>query len=245
MPMLDVNSAVTGLWKKGLVLWGLGTGDTARTGPIFVDIDLTNRCNLRCLCCPYHSPSVENVSGPAERSDIPYPMVEGLYRELVAMRTASVILQGSGEPLLHPRALDIIALSKQSGFHTMLLTNGTLLNAEIIRSTIASRLDVCKITLWATSPEEYEQNYPGTSSRNLARVLEAFKLAARLKQERSSKLQLLYWHYPINHHNWPSVERVVQMAREVGCDGLTFSPLYEIPNLDASAPLEHEEASRV
>ena len=199
------------LWQKGLLLWGLGAGDIARAGPAFVDLHLTNHCNLRCLCCAYHSPGTETGSASAGPTNISYSLVESLYRELGPMRTATVVLQGAGEPLLHPHVLDIIALSKQSGFRTVLLTNGTLLDAEKIRSMIDSRLDLIKISLWATSPEEYAKNYPGIPTRNLGVALEAFKRAARLKQERSSDLPLVYWQFPINGHNWKSLDRVVEM----------------------------------
>jgi MoaA/NifB/PqqE/SkfB family radical SAM enzyme len=240
-----LRSVLHALWQKGRMLLGIRTGDIARTGPIFVDLHLTGRCNLRCLCCAYHSPGSETGSAQTESLNISYDLVEGLYQELASMSTASVVLQGAGEPLLHPQILDIIALSKQNGFQTVLLTNGTLLDAEQIRSMIDSRLDVIKISLWATSPEEYDKNYPGISSQNLDVVLGTFKRAARLKQEQSSELPVIYWQFPINHYNWRSLDHLVEMAHAAGCDGVTLSPLHPVPNLDVAARLKPEETREI
>jgi hypothetical protein len=49
-------------YQKTALLKGLLTGEVAKTGPFYVDIDLTRRCNLRCLGCPYHSPHINDTS---------------------------------------------------------------------------------------------------------------------------------------------------------------------------------------
>ena len=244
MPV-NLPRALPALWKKGLLLWGLGTGDIAHTGPIFVDLHLTNRCNLNCRCCVYHSPNAQANPTSPQAADLPYARVKELFRELKAMGTASIVLQGAGEPLLHPQALDIIALAKRHGFETILLTNGTLLNEDKINSMIDSRHDLIKIALWATSPEEYAMNYPGTSSQMLETVQNNFKLAARLKRERSSRLPLVYWHYPINAHNWRSLDRLVELAHAAGCDGVTFAPLCQSQKVDPSNALEPDETGQI
>jgi MoaA/NifB/PqqE/SkfB family radical SAM enzyme len=41
---------------------GLIDGREAKTDPFFVDIDITNRCNIRCVGCQYHSPYITGFS---------------------------------------------------------------------------------------------------------------------------------------------------------------------------------------
>ena len=83
---------------------------------------------------------------------------------------------GEGEPFLHRHIFEIISKAKTSGFHVTLITNGVLLNRARIRSLFESRLDVLQISLWASSLEEYEQQYPGTDLSNFGKVVDGMKL---------------------------------------------------------------------
>ena len=71
-----------------------------------------------------------------------------------------------------------MGVAKGTGLHAVLLTNGTYLDETTIKSLIASRLDILKVSLWASSPEEYARNYPGTNPDNFPRVVEGLKLLA-------------------------------------------------------------------
>ena len=50
------------LYKKIKLLKGLFTGEVAQTGPFYVTVDLTRRCNLKCTGCRYHSHKVNDPS---------------------------------------------------------------------------------------------------------------------------------------------------------------------------------------
>ena len=153
------------LYEKIKLLRGLLTGEVAKTGPFYVDIDLTRRCNLQCLGCPYHSPHVNDTSpqNPAVM-DLSIDFFKRLCNELKRMNTHGLILQGAGEPLLHPDVFEMISTAKAAGFHVTLITNGTLLDRETIEALIDARLDTLKVSLWASSAEQYQQNYRKTAT---------------------------------------------------------------------------------
>jgi MoaA/NifB/PqqE/SkfB family radical SAM enzyme len=212
--------------KKAKLLKGLLTGQVAYTGPFYVSVDLTHRCNLRCLGCPYHSPYVNTASSDHRSiSDIPPRIIEELCKELKTMNTDTFVLSGGGEPLLHPDILELVAAVKTSGFHTILFTNGTLLERNLIQTFIDLKLDVIRISLWAASPEQYQQNYPGTDPNNFQRVIEGIKLVARLKAERKSIVPSVVLHFPINRNNYQGIDALVDLASATNCNGLSFGLL--------------------
>jgi MoaA/NifB/PqqE/SkfB family radical SAM enzyme len=212
--------------KKAKLLKGLLTGQVAYTGPFYVSVDLTHRCNLRCLGCPYHSPYVNNASSDHRSiSDIPPRIIEELCKELKTMNTDTFVLSGGGEPLLHPDILELVAAVKTSGFHTILFTNGTLLERNLIQTFIDLKLDVIRISLWAASPEQYQQNYPGTDPNNFQRVIEGIKLVARLKAERKSIVPSVVLHFPINRNNYQGIDALVDLASATNFNGLSFGLL--------------------
>jgi MoaA/NifB/PqqE/SkfB family radical SAM enzyme len=226
------------LHEKIKLLRGLLTGEVAKTGPFYVDIDLTRRCNLRCLGCPYHSPHINDTSpqNPAVM-DISLDFFKRLCNELKGMNTHSLILQGAGEPLLHPDVFEMIATAKAAGFHVTLITNGTLLDRETIEALIAARLDTLKVSLWASSAEQYQQNYPGTHPDSFRKVVDGLKLLASLKAERNSMLPVVQLHHPINSYNFQTIDALVDLALRTGCNGLSFAPFRSF-GIGALAPFD-------
>ena len=209
------------------LLKGLLAGEFAYTGPFYVTVDLTRRCNLHCLGCRYHSPYVNTA--PSENQailDISPHLIQNLCQDLKLMNTHGFVLEGTGEPLLHPSILELAATVKAAGFFATLLTNGTLLKADLIQALIDLKFDMVKVSLWATSPEQYQQNYPGTHSDNFQRVKEGMKLIAELKAKHKSKVPSVILHFPINRNNYQGIDALTDIALAVGCNGLSFAPMY-------------------
>jgi MoaA/NifB/PqqE/SkfB family radical SAM enzyme len=165
------------LSQKMKLLKGLMTGQFAYTGPFHITVDVTRRCNLQCVGCRFHSPGANRPS-PSDPAvlDIHFDFFEKLCNDLRTIGTRTLFLMGEGEPFLHRHIFEIISTAKTSGFHVTLITNGVLLNRARIQSLFESRLDVLQISLWASSLEEYEQQYPGTDPSNSGKVVDGMKL---------------------------------------------------------------------
>jgi len=218
--------------KKIKFLHGLLSGDVAKTGPFFVDIGLTVRCNLHCLGCPYHSPSAkEDTLLPLPRNrtlpDISLDFLKQLCSDLKKLNTYSINITGAGEPMLHPDITEFVYIAKASGLHINLLTNGTLLNKKSILSFIDAKMDNIKVSLWATSTEEYKLNYPGTNPAFFNKVIHNLKLITKLKQERKTNLPNLTIYNVVSRNNLQSIDAMVDLAYEVGSDRLFFHPLVD------------------
>lgn len=229
--------------QKVNLLRGLLTGDQAYTGPIYVTLDITRRCNLQCVGCIYHSPySNSFLKGDSSFSDIPLHLTEQLCKDLKTLNTHTLIIQGEGEPFLHPDFLALVTGVKAAGFNTVLLTNGTLLGKDLIQAFIDMKLDLLKVSLWAASSERYQQNYPGTNPNNFQKVVDGMKLVARLKYERKSRFPSLVLHSPINRNNFRDINAMADLVLETGCNGLSFAPMYSANEiLDSYLPLPEEE----
>ena len=228
--------------QKTKLLRGLLNGKIARTGPFYVTIDITQRCNLQCLGCVYHSPySNSPLEGDSSITDIPLQLIEQLCRDLKAIETNTLVIQGAGEPLLHPDFLALVTAVKTAGFDTILLTNGTLLEKNLIQTFIDVKLDLLKVSLWAASSEQYEQNHPGTNLDNFQKVVDGVKIVARLKAEQKSKFPLVDLHFPINRINFRNINAMADLAIETGCNQVSFAPMYSANEILDSYLLSPEE----
>ena len=85
------------------------------------NIDLTNRCNLKCPICFASADAAGYVYEPT------YEQVLGMLKTYRAMRPspARAVQFSGGEPTLHPRFLDILRAARDLGFsHLQIATNG-------------------------------------------------------------------------------------------------------------------------
>lgn len=129
--------------EKVKFLRGLLSGETAQAGPFFAALDVTRRCNLRCVGCRYHSPDFRRPSsGDQSVLDMPFPLFRKLLADLKGMGTSSLYFIGEEESLLHDNILDFIALAKQSGLRVTLLSNALLLDETMAQGLIEARLDI-------------------------------------------------------------------------------------------------------
>ena len=101
--------------EKMRLLKVLIKGDASYTGPFYVAVEITRRCNLNCLCCRCHSPDLIRPSiGDQSVKDMSFNVFDNLCHELEKMGTTHLILTGEGEPFLHPHLFDFIAVAKRA-----------------------------------------------------------------------------------------------------------------------------------
>lgn len=215
---------MTDLTKKVKLLCGLMTGEQAFNGPISVNIDVTHRCNLKCIYCRWHSSLLERtLLDPASRKDISPEVFSRLCRELKRMGTQTLLFVGAGEPLLHPRILELIAEAKKLDFEVVMYTNGVLLNDRICNKLIESGLDVLRVSLKDSSAEEFETKNPQLKPGTYAKILGQLTLLAKLKARQNRQLPRVELCVPIDRSIMNDLEKMTDIAYRSGCDSIHFS----------------------
>lgn len=153
----------------GLLLRLLGalTGGVFR-GPHTFHLDVANACNVNCIYCWFHSPLSADRHDAADfdaawRSQmVSWPVFAGLVDDLAALDAREdVLLSGKGEPLLHPRCLDMVGYIKERGLGCTLFSNGVLVRSAARQAMVEHRLDLLYVSLSSASPEVYEAIHPG------------------------------------------------------------------------------------
>jgi radical SAM protein with 4Fe4S-binding SPASM domain len=228
--------------KRIQLFRGLLNGQFARTGPFYVTWDIVGRCNLQCIGCPYHTP-LKSHNPPAR--DFPLEAFQRLCDELMEVGTCTLVLQGSGEPFLHPDLFRMVQTAKANGFEVVILTNGTLLNRDMCEQLIESGADTLKVSLWATSPSEFEQNYPSTPERMFDRIVDGLSTLSSVKKIQGASLPKGIFYYVINRNNYHSISNAVDLAVNTGCDGIHFSIMHDSSRTVGSLVLEEDDMRRV
>ncbi|MBK8794627.1 MAG: alpha/beta fold hydrolase [Holophaga sp.] len=202
---------------RGLSQQPLELGLKALSEPIFANIEITTRCNLRCVFC------ARTHSGrPAAEMSL-----ETFRRILDLLPHAyRITLVGLGEPLLHPQVADFVAEAKALGRRIALVTNAHLLNPEYGKALLDAGLDGITFSLDAPTAELAEQVRAGTDLNRAVANIKAFNALA---QQTRPLARAVF--SAVSTATLPHLEELVQLVAGLGVDVLMLSDLNFPQNL--------------
>jgi MoaA/NifB/PqqE/SkfB family radical SAM enzyme len=136
-----------------------------RGGPAICNVAVTNSCNAKCDFCNF-------ALGKVSRPDLRWIDADqfGGALDILHQRDIRYISFFGGEPLLHPRLVDMVAMARVRGMSPAVITNGWLLPACLDRLAEAG-LKTVYVSIDAAQMAEHEAN------RGLKRVGERIRSA--------------------------------------------------------------------
>lgn len=134
-----------------------------RRYPLGGSLELTERCNLRCVHCYINQPA---GSAEAAAREMTLPQVQTVLDKVAGAGCLFLLVTG-GEPLLRPDFAEIWRYAKQKGLVLTLFTNGTLLTPRMADFLAEYRPHVIEITLYGATQGTYERvtGVPGSYAR--------------------------------------------------------------------------------
>lgn len=196
--------------------------------PVTASIEVTARCNCRCLHCYVNLPAGDATARAGELSLTEHVR---LLDELAEAGTLWLLYTG-GEPLLRPDFLDIYQEAKRRGFLITLFTNGTLIDVRVADTLAEWRPFLVEITLYGATAPTYDAitRVPGAFARCLRGI--------DLLLDRGVPLRLKS---VVLRENLHELEHMQRLATERGLDFRFDAELN--PRLDgAKTPLGHRIA---
>ncbi len=168
-----------------------------RPSPVILAHMVTYRCNMRCSYCNYWQWNSEEMSTEE---------IAGVLKD-AADADIAVYSATGGEPLLRRDIEEILRLSKDNGFYTMVVTNGLLLKGRKFDA------DLVTVSLDTLHRDEF---YRITGVDALQDVLDAIEWASdRYKATINTVL---------HEGNLGELEELARFAELMGA-GITFEPV--------------------
>jgi uncharacterized radical SAM superfamily Fe-S cluster-containing enzyme len=195
-----------------------GLCDLHISPPILANIDLTNRCNLRCPICFANA----NVQGYVYE-----PTYEQVVDMLTLMRNVKpffppAIQFSGGEPTIHPRFLEILKAAQSMGFsHLQIATNGIRMakDPEFARKAKESGLYTMYLQFDGTSDDVYKK------TRGLSGLWELKQKA--VENARAAELRVVLVPTIIKTVNDDQVGNILQFAVDNSdvISGISYQPV--------------------
>lgn len=107
----------------------------------YLELQITNRCNLRCRHCYINPPPPPFRKGGQGGFELSVTQIKNILNEFEDMQGLRALITG-GEPLLHSRFEEINAILPKFFLRKILFTNGLLLNRKILGNLNVNEIQV-------------------------------------------------------------------------------------------------------
>ena len=143
--------------------------------PRFLQVEPVGQCNLRCRMCPIQFRHDGPPHGPPAFMD--FDLFVRLLDQFPGLE--EIQLQGLGEPMMHPRFFDMVAVAASRGIKVGTNSNLTLLNERRAEQCVTSGLAELHASIDGATAEVYEEIRVRSHFDRIVRNLEGLVEARR------------------------------------------------------------------
>ena len=162
-----------------------GVRPEALAFPLMCVISFTYVCNAACPNCPYTNSRIR--SNYADRPFMPEETFKTV-AEQCGEYGAWVRISGGGEPMLHPKAVELIEYAKKVDARVGLITNGSRFTEKSIIRLLEAQVDMIEFSVDAADPEIYALVRKGL---NWERLLKNVKRMVALRNKLKSRTKII------------------------------------------------------
>jgi len=210
---MNLNKYVS--WHADRMLkWSAGR----RPGPLHIQFNPTDRCNLACRFCWQRDRARLDYA-----NEVSAERYRELVREAASLGVRRVTVTGGGEPWMRPDVtLAIVEEAKRAGMHGFMITNGTLLTRERAERLVSAGWD--EVTVSLDTPdlalEDSLRGVPGSA----ALTVKGIRLLEQVKAERGSSLPKVDIHMVLCNETYTYVAELVELAHSLGVRNVFIEP---------------------
>ena len=137
--------------------------------PLNLNIEITTKCNLACTFC-YHRELTKE-----QKIHMEFDLFKKIIDEAKMYNLPAVNLNGLGEPITHPRLVDMIQYCKDSNIEDIMFhTNGTVMTEKLATKLIKAGLTQIIFSLDTTDKKIFEEMRVGANFEEVNSNVELF-----------------------------------------------------------------------
>lgn len=192
--------------------------------PLFVELSPIDICNQKCHFC------YTDYLGHQKHLSIPPDLLIKIFRDMGDAGVRSVMVQGTGEPLLNKGTPEAIVAGKQHGLDIALCTNGVLFTDEILERVMPA-LSWMRVSAIEANAELYAKSHV-CPDHHFARVVKNLKKAVEIRNRDKLEVIIACHFLPFDYNIDHLVDAVKMCKEEIGID----YALIKTPNMGLHIP---------
>lgn len=185
--------------------------------PLFAHIEVTTKCNIRCVQCPRIDFLSSGVFGDRANPSKGENIIWDIFRSVIPILpyVNLCVVSGFGEPLLYPHLREAIEIIRRLGADIHFTTNGLLLNSEMAHFLIQKQASIIAISLDAATRNTYDSIRIGSNFEEVVRNIRSFAL---LKKKMHSARPEIRLDFIAMRRNIEELPQFVELAYRLGAD---------------------------
>lgn len=191
--------------------------------PPSIQIEPTNYCNARCICC-------STSRSDRKRGFMDFNLFKKIIDDAAQSNIKRVHLFLHGEPMLHPRIIEMIAFIKARGLAINLTTNGMLFNREKIAAILNANVNFADHFIFSILGGSREIHEATMKRVNHERVMENISTFLELRKKyhlNGPVIETMFYPMPENQHEvslyLKTYQNFVDHARVAGAISYSFA----------------------
>lgn len=223
---LDLSGEISTADK--LRLLGIAT-ESVFIGPRVFHLDMTNCCNTNCLYCWFHSPfSRERVDADLldekwKNTYLDFDIAKSLIKDLARLGAKEdLVLSGKGEPILHPKIVEVIREAKQRDIFVTLFCNGVELGDKLQDAVIKNRVDLLYVSVSSATYQTYVKLHTNRPKDEFGRVIKNVAEFIGKKKKLGVERPQVVWVMVICYQNAHEILKFYELGRALGVDLVRF-----------------------
>ena len=214
-PFDDPNLRAPGIWR----MLRESFGGRRRLLDV-IQVEVSSHCPGACAYCPHTT-----MRGQWKARHID----DGTYARLwpLLLETRRVHLQGWGEPLLHPRFFDMVALARKADCLVSTTSCGLRMSEELARKIVSSGMDIMVFSLTGASAASNNRVRSGV---DFDRVLAAIRQLQSVRRAKMGVHLEIHLAYLMLAGQMEEVSTLPDLMRELGLHAAVVSTLDYIPS---------------
>lgn len=169
--------------------------------PIQGEIEITSLCNFRCIHCYVNKGAVHSKN----KESISTSLFKKICDQIRSCGCIWLLITG-GEPLVHPKFIEMWEYASKIGLKLSLFTNGSLLNQDHLSLFSDHPPESIEISLYALN----QQNYQFITKSNI-KIDELMKKIKKL----STVVKPVYLKTPLLKQNYTEIDEIQRIAKEL------------------------------
>ena len=202
--------------------------------PTLVDIELTNRCELRCKMCWLHGE--HGIGDTCSGSELSTEEVFSLVDHLSSFKPR--IYLGGAEPLLREDLFIILEYLKRHGLVVSFTTNGALFDPRKIEMLVALEID--QVTFSIDGNEKLHNQIRGEGM--FKKVTSAIKELSECRQKGDSNKPVISINFTITSDLTNHLHEAIKAVKEATNDGADIYRLHHLWHISHNELSAHQSA---
>jgi len=212
-----------------LRLLGIVTGRVL-IGPAYFHLDISNSCNMNCSYCWFHSKTASDreYTDKWKKQKIKLNVFKKLVDDLHELKTGLILFSGAGEPLTHPKIVEMVDYVKKKGIILQLFTNALLLDENYAKKFVNVNLDEIYCSISAANNNTYKKLHPSINLNTFGNIENNIAFLSNYKKKQNKTKPKIIIIEVINSLNYNEALEMVSWAKKVGANAIRFQLMHNI-----------------